>query len=257
MHIGTKALLLSLLAAAVLLGLPFAASAADLDCSDFATQEEAQENLLPGDPHGLDGDNDGVACEDLPSGGPTGGGGGGGGNSGGGRATAPPPPPPKLSKATARRAAERKARKYARRSSRVGGVDLRGCGRVSRHRIDCRFLARDRNGARITSCRLRVIVRGKGRAAKARLASARCRSRVIMLGYGRARAALQTTADRIAGKRVTDLTLKRLGFSLFVGLGEWTRTSPTGRPQACLVEMTIEQKPSGALRRIIRKRLCT
>jgi Excalibur calcium-binding domain len=252
MHIGIKALL-PLLAAAILLASPSAASAADLDCSDFATQEEAQENLLPGDPHGLDGDGDGVACESLPSGGPTGGGARGGS---GGRAAAPPPPPPRLDKAAARRAAERKARKYGRRSSRVGGVDLRGCGRVSRHRVDCRFLARGRNGARITSCRLRVVVRGKGRAARAKIANSRCRSRLIMLTYGRARGALQTTADRIAGKRVTELTLRRLGFSLFVGLGEWTRPSAGGEPEDCLVEMTIEQKPSGALQRIIRERLC-
>jgi hypothetical protein len=40
----------------------------DLDCSDFATQEEAQRVLEqdPSDPNYLDGDNDGVACEDLP-----------------------------------------------------------------------------------------------------------------------------------------------------------------------------------------------
>ena len=59
------------------------AQTADLyDCSDFETQAEAQ--LLPGDPYGLDGDNDGQACDTLPSGGtisggsPIGGGGGGG-----------------------------------------------------------------------------------------------------------------------------------------------------------------------------------
>lgn len=42
---------------------------ADYDCKDFATQEEAQGQLLPGDPYGLDRDNDGIACESLPSGG--------------------------------------------------------------------------------------------------------------------------------------------------------------------------------------------
>src|SRR5215207_8639672 len=59
------------------------AQTADLyDCSDFDTQEEAQAQLLPGDPYGLDGDNDGMACDTLPSGGTTSGGspvGGGGG----------------------------------------------------------------------------------------------------------------------------------------------------------------------------------
>src|SRR5215211_8553758 len=38
------------------------------DCPDFATQPEAQAQLLPGDPYGLDADNDGQACEDLPPG---------------------------------------------------------------------------------------------------------------------------------------------------------------------------------------------
>jgi competence protein ComEC len=42
----------------------------DLDCADFATQEEAQEVLEanPDDPNYLDGEGDGVACESLPSG---------------------------------------------------------------------------------------------------------------------------------------------------------------------------------------------
>ncbi len=45
----------------------------DLDCDDFATQEEAQANLDadPSDPNNLDTDDDGNACENLPSGGGT------------------------------------------------------------------------------------------------------------------------------------------------------------------------------------------
>lgn len=60
-------LLLPLLAASLLLVQP--ASAADMDCGDFATQAEAQAffvNAGPGDPHLLDGDGDGVACESNP-----------------------------------------------------------------------------------------------------------------------------------------------------------------------------------------------
>lgn len=39
----------------------------DCDCGDFTTWEQAQAVLdaFPGDPHRLDGDNDGVACESL------------------------------------------------------------------------------------------------------------------------------------------------------------------------------------------------
>jgi hypothetical protein len=40
----------------------------DCNCSDFATQAQAQTclNADPSDPFGLDGDSDGVACESLP-----------------------------------------------------------------------------------------------------------------------------------------------------------------------------------------------
>lgn len=40
----------------------------DLDCRDFSTQAEAQAffEKTPGDPHGLDRDNDNIACEHLP-----------------------------------------------------------------------------------------------------------------------------------------------------------------------------------------------
>jgi endonuclease YncB( thermonuclease family) len=44
----------------------------DRDCSDFSTQPEAQrffERHQPADPHRLDGDGNGVACESLPGGG--------------------------------------------------------------------------------------------------------------------------------------------------------------------------------------------
>ena len=50
---------------------PGETSTQDRDCGDFETQPEAQrffERHQPGDPHGLDGDGDGVACESLPGG---------------------------------------------------------------------------------------------------------------------------------------------------------------------------------------------
>jgi len=50
---------------------PGETSTRDRDCSDFDTQPEAQrffERHQPGDPHGLDGNNDGEACESLPGG---------------------------------------------------------------------------------------------------------------------------------------------------------------------------------------------
>jgi len=40
----------------------------DCNCSDFSHQKEAQEILdaFPDDPHGLDRNKDGIACENLP-----------------------------------------------------------------------------------------------------------------------------------------------------------------------------------------------
>jgi endonuclease YncB( thermonuclease family) len=55
-----------LLTGFVLLVLAPQASARDFDCSDFSTQAQAQKYLLAGDPHRLDSDGDGVACESLP-----------------------------------------------------------------------------------------------------------------------------------------------------------------------------------------------
>jgi endonuclease YncB( thermonuclease family) len=70
------------LVGALMLSAPAPASAQDRDCSDFDSQAEAQdfyENAGPGDPHGLDADDDGRACDSnpCPCRGPGGGGGGG------------------------------------------------------------------------------------------------------------------------------------------------------------------------------------
>ena len=45
------------------------AAAADLDCEDFASQAAAQAHLRadPSDPDGLDGNDDGLACQSLPA----------------------------------------------------------------------------------------------------------------------------------------------------------------------------------------------
>jgi micrococcal nuclease len=52
-------------------GLPYDPQGPDRDCSDFGTHEEAQRFFIAAggpasDPHRLDGDHDGVACENLP-----------------------------------------------------------------------------------------------------------------------------------------------------------------------------------------------
>ncbi len=63
----------ALVAASAMMGATFSVGLAkDLDCSDFATQEDAQAvfNADPSDPNHLDGkDKDGIVCPKLPSGG--------------------------------------------------------------------------------------------------------------------------------------------------------------------------------------------
>ena len=84
--LGTAASVLALIA------LPDASPAADRDCSDFANQKQAQqffEMNQPGDPHDLDGDNDGIPCESNPC--PCTGSGGGGGNGGAKESRRQPP----------------------------------------------------------------------------------------------------------------------------------------------------------------------
>lgn len=84
-HISLAAMLALL--AGLLISFSSPAVAGDMDCSDFDTQAQAQnfyDNNGPGDPHGLDADDDGIACETLPCPCSTGGGGGGGGAGGGG-----------------------------------------------------------------------------------------------------------------------------------------------------------------------------
>jgi hypothetical protein len=52
-------------------GIPSLPADGDYNCADFGTRAQAKAVLErdPGDPHYLDGDGDGVPCEDLPAGG--------------------------------------------------------------------------------------------------------------------------------------------------------------------------------------------
>ena len=146
----------------------------DYDCADFANQAEAQEYLLPGDPYRLDGDNDGVACEDLPCPCSTESGSGGGGSE---ESTPPPPPPYRLPKAAARRAAREVLRTFVARNPRVSAGSLGRCSRLAERRVDCRGSARGHTATTKTTCRLRIAVRAFSRHPKAKLASANCRTR--------------------------------------------------------------------------------
>lgn len=156
------------LAAIAFLAPASAMAETDYDCADFANQAEAQEYLLPGDPYRLDGDDDGVACEDLPC--PC------SYDEGGGK-DQEDPPPYHLSKAAARRAARAVARDFVLRNPDVTSANLGACRRRGERRVDCRGVARGHTRSTTTTCRLRIVVRAVHRQPSARLASSRCTTR--------------------------------------------------------------------------------
>jgi hypothetical protein len=167
----TTALLLPALSAlAVLAIVPASASAIDYDCEDFASQEEAQEYLLPGDPYGLDGDDDGVACEDLPQGN------GGGGDESSAPAPPPPPPPPTLDKDVARAAAQDAAAALTRRSPRLDHDSFRGCRHKTPQHVNCNFLGQGETSNQRVTCKFRVSVEGTNESYETHVGKVRCRT---------------------------------------------------------------------------------
>jgi hypothetical protein len=143
--------------------LPRHAAARDYNCSDFESQAEAQEYLLPGDPYGLDADGDGIACEDLPC--PC------------ASEEAPkegeesaPGMAFRLSKHAARRAALALARLFTSRHEWAHHVHPTNCVRRAERRVDCDDVVSGRERL----CTLTVFVRGVHRATQATLGSKRC-----------------------------------------------------------------------------------
>jgi hypothetical protein len=208
---------------------PGAAMAVDYDCADFATQEEAQEYLLPGDPYRLDGDNDGIACEDLPNSGTD-----------GGDPPPPPPPPYRLSKPVAKRISKQLVGRVVNRSARLDGSRLKSCSRLGERSIDCRLTARGRTADANTSCRFKVAVRAPNRHPVGRIVSRRCTTRSLRrLTYARAKQAILPVATEIAGKR-PQLELSRVSSLLFLGFADWTTAAAPGATEFCEVELTAE-----------------
>ncbi len=213
------------------------ASAADLDCADFPTQAEAQEHLYPGDPYGLDGDNDGIACEDNPC--PC---------SSGSAATltppAPPAPPPyRLSKPAARAAAKRLARRFVGRDPAVDSLSFDGCNRLGETLIHCRLTARGSDTERRTTCQLTIAVGAKNRRPQARLTSSPCRTvPTLRLSDSAARRALRERGTELAGKPVRIYNLERVAATALRGLAEWTPPFDRTKPREecfALLEATL------------------
>jgi excalibur calcium-binding domain-containing protein len=245
------------LAAVALLAPAPAAAGTDYDCSDFANQAEAQEYLLPGDPYRLDGDDDGIACEDLPCPCSYGEGGSGGGGGGGGNG-ATKPPPYRLPKAAARRAARSLALKFVRRNQQVSSLSMGGCRRLGDRRIDCRATARGRTSATKTTCYLRIAVRAVNRRPKARRASSRCHTRTTLrLTAAQARAAFRSRGAEMAGKPVAIAILGRTSIISIAGMAQWTqRPTPASPMEGCIAMMEATLTPNRQVRVAVLESKC-
>ncbi len=225
---------------ALTLGTP-SAHARDYDCSDFSTQAEAEEYLLTGDPYNLDGDGDGVACEDLPcpcSSSPP-------GESGADETPPAPSEPPKLNKGAARQAARLKAFHYDMRSSAVSTVSFRGCSRRSRSRVVCMFVASGLRHHEAVTCELRVRVTGEEDLTSAHLRASCSAESTLFLTASRAAAAIRAAGAEAAEKQILLRGLERISDTAFYGVGEWTRFSP--RRAECYAEYTVRLFPPNTL----------
>jgi hypothetical protein len=195
----------------------------DYDCADFANQAEAEEYLLPGDPYNLDGDDDGVACEDLPC--PC--------ALGSNEPPPPPPPPPppkppKLNKAVARRAATAKARRFDRRNRLISRVSFQGCRRRSRYKLRCGFRGLGETPTTREKCAITVIVKGEGSHAHAKL-RATCRSeRVLYLTFRRAIPEIRAAGEEASHRAVVIVVAERLSDLEIEATLEWERPKKSG-----------------------------
>lgn len=251
---------LSVLSAALLIlsAMPATAAAEDYNCSDFATQAEAEEHLLPGDPYGLDGDNDGIACEELPCpcSSTPGSGGSGGGEEGEGAAP-PPPPPYRLTKSAARHEARRIAQEFTNHNPHVDRFTVGACNRKAERRIDCQGTARGTTSDTATTCRLRIAVRARNRHPVGRLASTHCTTKsTLRLSADQARAAIRQKGAEIAGKPVVILFVEREGPRQFVGAVEWTQQNAEQQKEECSASFEVEMSLSREIRTATTESIC-
>lgn len=223
-----------------------AAPARDYDCADFMNQAEAEEHLLPGDPYNLDGDNDGIACEDLPC--PC-------------SSTPPegeeeppetpkPPPPYHLKMSTAKHLALQVASKFARRNPNVSTTELGRCHRRDERRIGCSATAHGEIRTSRTTCNLWIGVRAIDRNPQATLTTNQCHTySLVILTAARAAEAFRAHGAGLAHKPVALGLLERRTRVSFLGTAEWTQpggSEPT--PEECFALMEAKLKPDNEVR---------
>ncbi len=212
--------------AGVLLIAPLSAQAApvDFDCTDFSNQATAQEYLHPGDPHALDLDGNGIACEGLPcpcirKGADS--------RQTSGNAL-------RLAKADARRAAGKIAREFARSEDGVTRAVVAECQRRAPHRIDCLAVSRGKSTTTRTTCRLRIAVRATSRNPHAGLLSSKCQTKSsLKLTAADALAQFSEQMKEIIGQPVQIVAAERESRLGFRAIAEWTRPEATGGARSC------------------------
>jgi hypothetical protein len=245
--LAAAAVMLAAVAMAVFALAPDSARARDLDCADFANQAEAEEDLAGGDPDGLDADNDGIACEDLPcpcSYSPTS---GTGTTPGPAPSTPPPPPAYHLPKSAARTASTRLIRRIVARSARLDSAGFTNCRRLAERRIDCRLFALGRSLTQKVACQYKVAVGARDRHPVARLANHRCHTKALLrLSAEQARQAMLLAGEEAAGKRV-GVELFRNSPVEFEGWAEWIRPTPDTRSEECALPILVRLQPSREL----------
>ena len=125
----------------------------------------------------------------------------------------------------------------------MGGIQFNGCSRLSKYRIVCRFFTDGQSANYETFCSLRVIVRGEGSLASAKLRPS-CR-RERYLSFQRAREGMEPEAERIAEKPVNVVGLTRQNRTTIFGEATWART--TEQRERCSVELVASLLNSGVL----------
>jgi len=144
-----------------------------------------------------------------------------------------------LEMADARRLARKVAREFARSDDRVTTAAVEGCRRRSAQHVDCVAVDRGESNTTQTVCRLRVSVRAKNGSPSARIASSACRTTSLLaLSEADALAAMTGTLSEVTGRPVLIPAISRKSQSSFTGIGEWTRTGPTGGMQKCTAILT-------------------
>jgi hypothetical protein len=172
----TLVLLLGVATIVVFAQPPAHAAARDYDCSDFETQAEAEEYLLPGDPYNLDADNDGIACEDNPC--PCSSQAGGSGGEGGTIDT-PALPPYHLPMSAAQKLSRHLVALVVQRSARLDTSALDNCDRLGERRIDCRLESHGQTAHQRVACQYRVDVGASNRHPTVSLAGHKCQTAPI------------------------------------------------------------------------------